>query len=86
MPSDDLQSQRCAFDDLVSLAVASRMTGRDRKTLMKDIEAGRFPHATREPSGRQGHLLLVQDLVDAGLLGFGQVAPPSATTRDGIPA
>jgi hypothetical protein len=76
MPTDRPSGAPRAADERVSLSEASAMCGRDRKTLLRDIGNGRFPHHSQDTGGRRGHTLLVQDLLDVGLLRQDQVAPP----------
>lgn len=84
MPTHDSAPLRYAADDRISLADASALARRDRKTLMKDIGDGRFPNATQALAGRRGWTLLVQDLLDTGLIRADEVGPlkiqPSAST------
>lgn len=83
MSIDEPARPRYAADDRVTLAEASELTGRDRKTLMQDIRDGRFPHHAQQVGGRRAHSLLVQDLVDAGLVSPDRVLPATGMGAQG---
>lgn len=55
------------------------ITGRDRKTINTWINNRRYPNAVKEPDGRKGWTVPVQDLVDAGDLDPAHVVEVAAT-------
>lgn len=69
---------------MLSMREVCKLTGRpgkprDRKTVAKWIQAGRFPNAVQATTGRQEWTVPVQDLVDAGDLDPSQVIEVAAT-------
>jgi hypothetical protein len=69
---------------MLSMRELCELTGkpgkpRDRKTVTKWIQAGRYPNAVRATTGRQEWAVPVQDLVDAGDLEAAQVLEVAAT-------
>lgn len=63
--------RRPLHTDLVTISEAADLTGRDRSTIKRDREEGRYPCAVKDPSG--AWRIPVGDLVAAGRLPSGSV-------------